>query len=291
MRSRFFGALLVAASVVVVANQIATGQAAQGPAQSGADPQSIPKTADGHPDLNGMWNGRAAGAGGGNANAVDEKGNVVMSWKVRPCHPGQECAVGVNLERDSGVQQRMSPNKPLYKPEFWDKVQYLDEYGNKEDPGNGCLPAGVPRMGAPTRIIQTAKELVFLYQNKNTFRIIPFRRTHDPIAAQDETFMGDSIGNWEGDTLVIDVVGLTGETWLAWPGYFHTNNLHVIERYRRDGNIMHYDVTVEDPDVLMQPWVMDSRTIRLNLDPNAALIQDLPCQEQDWKHLVTRERG
>jgi hypothetical protein len=103
--------------------------------------------------------------------------------------------------------------------------------------------------------------------------------------------MGDSIGTWDGDTLVVDVVGLTGETWLAWPGYFHTNNIHVVERFTRRGNTLTWQATVEDPEVLMRPWVMNPVTLRLNPNPKAFMVEDLPCEERDLQHMVTKERG
>jgi hypothetical protein len=102
--------------------------------------------------------------------------------------------------------------------------------------------------------------------------------------------MGDSVGKWEGDTLVVDVTGFNEETWLEWPGYFHTNKMHVIERLRREGNTLHYQVTVEDPDVLTQPWVMDERIMRLNTAPMVQ-IEDPPCVESDAANLYTKERG
>ena len=75
--------------------------------------------------------------------------------------------------------RRADPNKPLYKPEFWEKVQKLDQNGNAEDPSFGCMPGGVPRMGPPAKIVQTPKELIFLYVSPaaggwgDTYRVIP----------------------------------------------------------------------------------------------------------------------
>ena len=84
-----------------------------------------PKTADGHPDLSGMWGG---GGGGGGGVKPDEKGNIVQLTQARLCSQTQidagECAPGVNAERDSGLQQR-SARQPMYKPEFWEQVQHL----------------------------------------------------------------------------------------------------------------------------------------------------------------------
>ena len=85
-----------------------------------------PRTADGHPDLSGMW----GGGGGGGAAKPDEKGNLTVLQRGRPCSVQQfdagNCAPGINFERDSGVTQRMGPEIPMYKPEFWERVQYLD---------------------------------------------------------------------------------------------------------------------------------------------------------------------
>jgi hypothetical protein len=248
-----------------------------------------PRTADGHPDLSGMW----GGGGGGGGDKPDEKGSLTVLFKQRPCSPQQRdlgnCAPGVNFERDSGVEQRMDPI-PMYKPEFWDKVDYLDVNGNVEDTNFHCFPAGVPRMGPPTKIMATPTEVVFLYNQKNTWRLIPINRPHDPINSKDQTYLGDSVGKWEGDTLVVDVTGFNDETWLEWPGYFHTNKMRVVEKLRREGNILHYQATVYDPDVLVEPWVMDERIMRLNTQPMIQ-IEDPPCVESDGANLYTKERG
>jgi hypothetical protein len=264
-----------------------------GGSQAGAQEVATPRTASGHPELSGVWGGRGGGGGG---PRPDERGNLTVLTKGRPCSRTQvaagTCAPAVNFERDSGIQQRMTPNIPQYKPEHWERVQYLDREGTLEDPEFNCKPSGVPRMGPPSKIVQTATELIFLYQSGNTFRVVPIDgRPHDPVKSQDTTWYGDAVGHWEGDTMVVDVVGFNDESWLAWPGWFHSNNMHVIERFTRNGNALTWQATVEDPDVLLQPWKMDPRTVRLNPDPKATLTEDLPCEEHEGKHMVTKERG
>ena len=69
----------------------------------------------------------------------------------------------------------------------------------------------------------------------------------------DPSYFGDSVGHWEGDTLVVDVTHLNDETWLANGGYFHTDALHVVERYTRQGNTLRYEATAEDPNVMTKP--------------------------------------
>ena len=252
-----------------------------------------PRTPDGQADLSGMWNG--GGGGGGNQVKPDEKGNIVQLTRARLCHQTQidagECHPGVNAERDAGVNQRPA-NQPMYKPEFWEQVQHLDREGIQLDPAFHCKPNGVPRMGPPQKIVQTATELIFLYQNGNTFRVIPIDgRPHDPIKSQDTTWYGDAVGKWEGNTMVIDIVGFNDESWLGWPGWLHSNNMHVIEKYTRNGNTLTWESIVEDPDTLLEPFKFSPRTLRINPDPKASFIEDLPCEERDTVHIVTHERG
>ena len=296
--TRFSAAFAGAALISLISVQAAPryGAAPQGARVGGAAQQQnvpTPRTADGHPDLSGMWGG--GGGGGGGGDKPDEKGNLTVLFRQRPCSQQQKdlgnCEQAVNFERDSGVEQRMDPI-PMYKAEFWERVQYLDREGIKEDPTFHCKPAGVPRMGPPAKIVQTATELIFLYQQGNVFRVIPIDgRPHDPIKSQDTTWYGDAVGKWEGDTMVIDIVGFNDESWLGWPGWLHSNNMHVVERYTRNGNTLTWQSTVEDPDVLLAPFVTQPRTLRLNPNPKATLIEDLPCEERDSQHIVTHERG
>ena len=286
-------ACAAAMTVMSVAAQTPSPAPRTGTAQPAQQNVPTPRTADGHPDLSGMW---AGGGGGGGAARPDEKGNLTVLQRGRPCSQAQvdsgQCAPGVNFERDSGVTQRMGPEIPMYNPEFWERVQNLDRNGTHEDPEFHCKPAGVPRMGAPAKIVQTPTELIFLYAQGNQFRVIPIDgRGHDPIKSQDTTWYGDAVGKWEGDTMVIDIVGFNDESWIAWPGWFHSNNMHVTEKLTRTGNTLRWEAIVEDPDVLTQPYHVPPRTLRLNPDPKATLTEDLPCEERDSQHMVTHERG
>ena len=151
MRRRVLRYGLAAAAVAAVAWMSTSQPSAQyggaggGRAAEDARQAAVPtpKMADGHPDLSGRWGG--GGGGGGNAATTrfDEKGNYHNLRNDRKGSP-------VNQERDSGLSQRFIENLPPYKPEYWDKVDYLDVNGNAEDTNFHCFLAGVPRMGPPT---------------------------------------------------------------------------------------------------------------------------------------------
>lgn len=240
--------------------------------------------AQNHPDLSGVWNG--ATAAGPHVASEDP---LVANLPSRDANLA-------NYERDNTLIRRSDPNKPLYKPQFWGKVQNLDRDSNESDPSYGCMPAGVPRMGPPDQIVQTPQEILFLYVSPaargwgDQYRVIPMDgREHTPLSDLDGTWKGESIGHWEADTLVVDTIGFNDESWLDYGGYFHSENMHVIERIRREGNRLIWQATVEDPDVLMKPWVMSPHVQKLNSDPKATLAESLPCVERDLSHLVTKE--
>jgi len=248
-----------------------------------AQTAKTPKLADGHPDLNGVWTGLARGPF---VKTDDPLGQYLASRD----------ASLLNFERDGALIRRSNPNKPIYRPEFWEKVQRLDQEENNEDPSYGCMPGGVPRIGPPMKIVQTTTEMVFLYVTPpaqgwgDAYRVIPTDgRAHTPLQELDGTWNGESIGHWEGDTLVVDTIGFNDISWLDIGGYFHSENLHVIERLRREGDTMTWQATVEDPDVLLKPWVMNPRVLGVNRDPKAGLQESLPCVERDLTHLVNKE--
>ena len=169
----------------------------------------------------------------------------------------------------------------MYKPEHWDKVQQLDMWTNKYDPVMTCQPLGVPREGPPRRIYQTDKDVTFIYQGGDAgggygeYRVIPTDgRPHDKDVAFEMTYLGDTSGRWEGDTLVLDSLGFIDTTWIGRGGFFHSNEMHVVERFTRQGNVLLYDVTVEDSEVLVEPYVFPTRTVRRNANPNAGLLRE-----------------
>jgi hypothetical protein len=120
-----------------------------------------------------------------------------------------------------------------------------------------CLPGGVPEMifagGDGFQILEAPGQLIILHQEENHFRLIPLNAAHrnDP----DPSYMGDSVGHWDGDTLVVDTVALTTQTTLDQIGMPHSEDLHVIERYRRTApDTLQILVTIEDPKTFSQPW-------------------------------------
>ena len=142
---------------------------------------------------------------------------------------------------------------------------------NKYDPVMTCQPLGVPRQGPPRRIYQTENDITFLYFGGDAgggygeYRIIPIDgRKHAENANFDATYMGVTVGRWEGDTLVLDSVGFIDTTWIGRGGFFHSSEMKVVEKFTRQGDAILYDVTIEDPEVLLEPWVFPTRTVRRN---------------------------
>jgi hypothetical protein len=169
----------------------------------------------------------------------------------------------------------------------------LFDAGNT-DPLLHCLPYGVPRIWGgphPARIVQLPGEMLVLYERDTAFRIIPTDgRPHskDP----DPSWMGESVGKWEGDTLVVDVTGLVDKSWLGsgknageGSGTFHSDALHVTERYSRpDFDHLKVQITDDDPKVFIHPWTY---TWNMNLVPNEEMYEDVTCSnEKDLEHEV-----
>ncbi len=179
--------------------------------------------------------------------------------------------------------------KPEYKSEFVAKVKSLNENQVKEDSTlHRVQRRRSARLGPPHQIVHTPDQAIFLYADNtgNQWRVIPLDgRPHGTDPETAATYNGDSVGHWEGDTLVVDVTRLTDETWLGDNGLFHSRKLHVTERLRRAGDTIEYQMTAEDPEVLVKPWVL-SRTLTLQPD---ALEEAAPCVDKDAGHYVTQE--
>jgi hypothetical protein len=236
----------------------------------------------GHPDLSGSW------------SYSDWIGNY-MTGGGRRCGPTQnaDCNRSVNQTEDFELYSPSrfgNLNRPLYRPEHWDKVQELDMWTNKYDPVMTCQPLGVPRQGPPRRIYQTENDITFLYLGGDAgggygeYRVVPTDgRKHDANAQFDITYMGNTVGRWEGDTLVLDAIAFIDTTWLGRGGFFHSDRMRVVERFTRQGDAILYDVTVEDPEVLTEPWVLPTRTVRRNTNPNAGLLRERGNCETDFE--------
>lgn len=151
-----------------------------------------------------------------------------------------------------------------------------------------CYPPGVPRIGPPAKIVQNDREVVFLYddQNGSFYRVIPIDgRQHR--SGLSSSYLGDAVGRFDGDTLVVETVNFTDETWLTDNGAFHSRNLRVIERLRLAGGMLEYHAEAHDPEVLAEPWVTRPRVLQRSTQE----LEEPPrCEERDLEHMVDRSQ-
>jgi len=236
----------------------------------------VRRTADGHPDISGIWtyaielppvNLKREVNGSVSVNVLDQSARMGAKTPVKGALP--------------------STPAPSYKPEFLEKVKYLSERESKLDEVFYCGKPGVPRIGSPRKIIQSPGEVVFLYEDMSgdPYRVIPTDgRPHR--SDSNPSYYGDSVAHWEGDTLVVDVTNFLEDGWFGEKGYFHTNALHVTERLWRDGENLVWQATVDDPSVLTAPWTMPARVVKPSTDP---LEESPKCVEDDGKLLLNND--
>jgi hypothetical protein len=286
---------------VIGTSVIAQGGGGFGGGRGGGGPQGDPAAAptprlpSGKPDLTGSW-----GGGGWNFTGSGAPGTTVGGM-FRRCTPFQakNCMEWTNQSQDWPFMStaRLDMRLPIYKPEHWDKMIEMDQWSNRDDPVMTCLPLGIPRQGAPARIFHTDTDITMIYRGGSDgaggyaeFRMVAIDgKPHDPRRAAQYTYMGYTVGRWEGDTLVLDSIGFSDETWLARGGYFHSDQMRVIEKFTRTGNTLLYQVTVEDPVVLVEPWVMPDR--RMTLGGNNTIIAERgSCTESEHKEVATQMR-
>ena len=155
----------------------------------------------------------------------------------------------------------------------------------EHDPVLRCRSPGLPRIGPPDKIVQRpGADRVPLRRRVRRASGASSRPTAASIArTSDESYLGDSVGRWEGDTLVIETVDFNEDTWLTDDGAFHTNKLRVIERLSRNGDTMEWLAIADDPDVLAEPWKLRPRKMKLTTQE---LPEPVPCIEQDLKHVI-----
>jgi hypothetical protein len=248
---------MVPESLAIVHAQAPSATAPQG--RRGAT-----RTADGKPDLNGVWQVM-------NTAHVD----------LEPHHarPGMPGGLGV-----------VDGGEIPYQP--WALAKRKEHVENRasQDPLGKCFLPGVPRatyLPYPFQIAQTAKHLAISHEFAHTMRIIYTDGTPHPGPL--DFWMGDSRGKWEGDTLVVDTTHFNDRTWFDMSGNFHSEALHVIERFTpsADGQRMQYDVTIDDAKVFTRPWKM-SMPIYRRAERNLQIV-DYDCVDFFWQDQLDKK--
>jgi hypothetical protein len=178
------------------------------------------------------------------------------------------------------ARSRPRNEPPPYKPEAEARRKEYVARRGIDDPMALCLLSGVPRISGrplPFQIVHIPDQVIILYEVHHAFRIIPTDGRPHP-GDLEPSYLGDSVGRWERDTFVVDVVGFNTRTWLAGTGTFHSEKLRVTERYTRDSyDTILYEVTMEDPEVFTKPW----RTQEIfRLRPNER-IREYECIEDN----------
>jgi hypothetical protein len=249
---------------------------------------------DGHPDLTGLYV-----AGGATGQAVFQNG--LDSGAIGITFGGRGGSF-VGFEADGGLfretQLPIGNGQPQYKPEYWDQIVDNEYNGNFEDPAQDCLPNGVPREGPPQAIISLPGQpfVMLIYASADSYgtkvRFVPTDgRAHNPAQVSAETWDGDPVGHWEGDTLVVESVGFTDSSWLAKSGFVHGFNMTVTEKITRTGNNLTWQAIVDDPDYFVKPWTEDPVMRVLTTDPNVVLIEPSPCSDIDHLHVTSHVRS
>jgi hypothetical protein len=209
---------------------------------------------DGHPSLEGYWfSGTGSIPPTQYDTARDAKGNIEVKTVRDAKEPPNPTSASPN-------------NQPDFKDELKQKAKDLFFQENKNDKVYNCGQPGLPRVGAPQRIVQNSKEMVFLYADLAgmVWRLIPIggkMPTHN-----DPSYYGDSEAHWEGDSFVVHTKNFNEDTWMGEYGYVHSDKMEVTEKLTRVGDTIRYDVTVSDPVVLKKPWVKQTVTMRLEKD-------------------------
>jgi len=253
----------IAATVLCLA--CAEPQTTSGEQAQASSPSEVPRTNDGKPDLTGVWQG------GTNLRGTWEEANSGLGVGGTGADPTAPA-----LPASQGVITDPAPYQP------WAAARVLESFKKRgiDDPLGLCLPAGVPRSSIvslfPIQIVQTPTQVIILYEYMSVFRVIPLNADHPDDVVP--TYMGDSVARWEGDTLVVDVIGFNDRTWLTGTGTFHSDALHVTERYTRvNKDQINYQVTMDDPKVFSSPWSINT-TMMLR---EGTRIREYVCAENN----------
>jgi hypothetical protein len=235
-----------------------------------------PRTDGGKPDLNGIW------------QALNEANYDLEAHVARPAmavRPGPYGPVPAAPVLAVGAVGAVPPGMGVveggeipYLPSALAKRKENQEHWLTGDPEIKCFLPGVPRatyMPYPFEIFQNATSIFIAYENAGAVRNIFMK---DPGPAPVDSWMGQSVGHWEGDTLVIDVTGFNDQSWFDRSGNYHSDQLHVVERYTRTSqDVISYEATIEDKEVFSRPWKISMPLYRRQ-EKNAQLM-DFKCAE------------
>ena len=260
-----------AAAVSLVWSSLVPLAGQQGGAATPFPAYRPPHRADGHPDLSGIW-----------------QAFVNANWDLQDHepdagpHPELDGAYGAGPAGQSVVEGGAIPYQPwalARKKENFEKRARVDVSNDKTwhaqgDPELKCYMPGVPRatyMPFPFQIVQGSNgSILFAYEFASATRIVRMNWTQD---APTDAWMGWSRGRWEGDTLAIDVTGNREETWFDRAGDFHSDQLHVVERYTPASPYhLWYEATIEDPKVFTRPWKISFPLYR-RIEKNLQLLE------------------
>jgi len=235
-----------------------------------------PRVDGGKPDLNGIWQALSEA----NYDLEAHNARPAMALRAGPYGPVPAKpvlalgAVGAVPPSLGVVEGGQIP----YKPESLQKKKENQENWLTRDPEIKCYLPGVPRatyMPQPFQILQNASQIFIAYQYAGAVRNIYLK---DPGPAPVDSWMGQSVGHWEGETLVVDVTGMNDQTWFDRAGNFHSDALHVTERYTRTSpDMISYEATIKDPKVFTRPWKISMPLYRRQ-EKNAMLL-DFKCVE------------
>jgi len=229
-----------AIALVSIAGTIAVSQMMRSPVEGRVSNVNVLRTADGKPDLNGIWQA----VGSANWNLLDHQ-----------ARSGPVLELGAVLAVPAGLSV-VEGNEIPYQP--WAAAKQKENYENwlTRDPEVKCYLPGIPRatyMPYPFQILQTANnDILIAYEYASASRVIKMGKVAPPPV---DTWMGQSVGHWEGDTLVVDVNGLNDQTWFDRAGNFHSEALRVVERFTPvNADVLDYQATIEDPKVFTRAW-------------------------------------
>jgi len=234
-------------------------------AQTPAAQRGVPailRMKDGKPNLNGLWQAMTT---------------AYWDLEAHPAQAGPVVQPGALLAIPAGLGVVEGGRIP-YKPEALAKKKEHLANRMKLDPEVKCYLPGVPRanyMPYPFQIIQSQGDILMAYSYDSATRVILMSKHRE---AEVDTWMGQSNGKWEGDTLVVDVTGFNGRAWFDRAGNFASDTLHVVERYSMlDANTLNYEATIEDPAVFTRAWKISLPLYR-HRERNARLL-DFKCVE------------